>query len=57
MTETHPYYNVSEPENNGLRGGFLPIDSIILIIGTFPPPRTDEEKALYFFYDSPLNQF
>jgi len=61
MKETHPCrdYIFKNSEVPAVKGGFLPQNARTLIIGTFPPPKEIKrsKKGLFFYYQSPRNQF
>lgn len=56
MIEIHPYYYYINIGNE-LKGGYIPVGTKILIIGTFPPYETYINKGQdYFYYSSEKNQ-
>jgi len=57
IIEIHPAFNGFEQNINNLKGGFLPGNSKIIIMGTFPPKKEYEKYESFFYYPSSQNRF
>lgn len=55
MIEVHPFIDYINSESN-IKGGYIPANTRIIIIGTFPPQKEYSTKGVgFFFYSSERN--